>query len=326
MASVYLGGARIFVSIASYRDPQAPDTVKDLFAKADRPESIFAGVLSQVVKGIDDHCLVGHHPNVRQVIIPAKESRGACWARHRIFTTLLHEEEFVLQIDSHSRFDKGWDTKLFRMFEKANDPMAVFSTYPSSFDPYTGYFSPQTYNRFDCQSFDEKLGFPLISSGVRPPSEVPEFPELTPFVSGGCTFTTAKAVRQVPYDPYLYFLGEEINYSIRLWTHGFNIYTPNMPFMYHYYGRSPQRAVHWEDQASVFAELNRVSFARNKHLLNIEKTTDVKALAHIERFGLGRARTLDQWQIASGINIKHRTLSEDAKRGIMRKFDNRIVA
>lgn len=321
---MYLGGARIFVSVASYRDPLAPSTVHDLFAKADRPSNVYVGVLSQVVKELDANCLVGSGNNVREVVIPAQESRGACWARHRIFSTLMHDEDFVLQIDSHSRFDKGWDTKLLKMFEKAGDPKAVFSTYPASFDPITNYFSPQTYNRFDCQSFDERLGFPLITSGVRPPDQIPDYPELTPFIAGGCLFTATSTIRSVPYDPYLYFLGEEINYAIRLWTHGFNIYTPNIPFMYHFYGRSAQRPFHWDDQARVFAELNRVSFERNKHLLGISPTTDAKALLHIEKFSLGRARTLDQWQIASGINIKNRTLTIAAKQGVMKHFDNRI--
>jgi hypothetical protein len=321
---MYLAGAKIFVSMASYRDPQALPTVKDLFNKADNPTRVYVGILTQVVKGLDDHCTVSNIPNVRQVIIDAKESRGACWARHRIFTTLLHDETFVLQIDSHSRFDQGWDTTLLKMFEQTNDVNAVFSTYPSAFNPETNYFSPQTYNRFDCQGFDKSLGFPLITSGVKSPSEIPIKAQLTPFIAGGCLFTTSAIIRRVPYDPYLYFLGEEINYAIRLWTHGYNIYTPNKPFMYHFYGRSPQRSFHWEDQAKVFAELNRVSFERNRHILGITPSKDTKALIHLDKFCLGKQRTLDQWQIASGIDIKNQTLTDDAKKGIMKQFDNRI--
>lgn len=313
------------MSVASYRDPQAPLTVKDLLEKADRPSSISVGVLSQLASGLDDHCKVGSSSNVREVIIPAQESRGACWARHRIFTTLLHDEDFVLQIDSHSRFDPGWDTKLLRMFERTQDPLAVFSTYPSAFNPETNHFSPQTYNRFDCQSFND-MGFPVISSGVIGVGKAPQQAELTPFIAGGCMFTSSKTIRAVPYDPYLYFVGEEINYAIRLWTHGFNIYTPNDPFMYHFYGRSATRSFHWDDQAKIFTELNRISFARNRHLLGIQLTDNTKALEHIDKFALGKARTLDQWQIASGINLKNRTISENARKGIMNRFDNRIMA
>lgn len=322
---MYLGGARIFVSIASYRDPEAPATVRDLFAKADRPSLVTVGILSQADKRLDQACIVESHPNVRQVIISPKESRGACWARHRIFTTLMHDETFVLQIDSHSRFDQGWDTRLRRMFEKTQDPNAVFSTYPSSYNPETGYISPQTYNRFDCQSFND-LGFPIISSGVIAAERGPEVAERTPFIAGGCMFTLTSTVRKVPYDPYLYFLGEELNYAIRLWTNGFNIYSPNEPFMYHFYGKAVTTPFHWTDQAKEFAELNRVSFERNRHVLGIIQSSDAKALKFIENFSLGKVRTLDQWQICSGINIKNKTLTEDAKRGVMKTFDNRIYA
>ncbi|KAK3251917.1 hypothetical protein CYMTET_38765 [Cymbomonas tetramitiformis] len=43
---------RIFVSIASYRDPEALHTIRDLFDKADHPERIFVGVVWQYVNAL----------------------------------------------------------------------------------------------------------------------------------------------------------------------------------------------------------------------------------------------------------------------------------
>src|SRR5580765_4114541 len=47
---------RIFVQIASYRDPECQWTVKDMFEKASNPERISVGIAWQYVIGEDDTC------------------------------------------------------------------------------------------------------------------------------------------------------------------------------------------------------------------------------------------------------------------------------
>jgi hypothetical protein len=47
---------RIFVQIASYRDPECQWTLEDMFEKAANPDRIFAGVVWQFVPREDDHC------------------------------------------------------------------------------------------------------------------------------------------------------------------------------------------------------------------------------------------------------------------------------
>eukprot|EP00658_Telonema_sp_P-2_P049493 TRINITY_DN3764_c0_g1_i4.p1 TRINITY_DN3764_c0_g1~~TRINITY_DN3764_c0_g1_i4.p1 ORF type:complete len:225 (+),score=33.19 TRINITY_DN3764_c0_g1_i4:81-755(+) len=48
-------------------------------------------------------------------------------------------------------------------------------------------------------------------------------------------------------DPYLDYVfdGEEITYSIRMWTHGWDIFSPNENILYHYYGRKKAKRF-WE--------------------------------------------------------------------------------
>ena len=110
----------IFVSIANYRDSETPHTLRDLYAKAAHPERVFVGIFSQTVPGVDDDCLPIDGfppPQVRQLRIDARESLGACWARHRILTELYQDEDYVLQIDSHSRFVEGWDNRCIAMLD-----------------------------------------------------------------------------------------------------------------------------------------------------------------------------------------------------------------
>lgn len=307
------GNQRIFVSIAAYRDTETPHTVRSLLEKADRPHLVRAGILSQVNLPEDNDCRVGSWPNVHETVLDYRESLGACWARNYIWKNLLRDEDFVLQIDSHSRFDKGWDTTLLKMFEGLQDPKAVLTHYPMRYDPKTGVTNDQAYTRFDIQAFNSH-GFPVISSASLPLSVAPAKPALTAFIAGGCMFTRAKTVKDVPYDPYLYFIGEELNYAVRLWTHGYNLYLPNKPFMYHDYGNNRGRRMHWEDVKS-WGEYNRLSVMRNRHLLDLEMATDARALQELTRYGLGKRRTLTEWERFAGLNMRAKIAFEKAKTG-----------
>ncbi len=307
------GKQRIFVSIAAYRDSETPATVRDLLEKADRPHLVRVGVLSQISPKEDAHCKVGTWTNVHECIIDYAESKGACWARSYIWTNFLQDEEFVLQIDSHSRFDKGWDTTLLETFERVQDPMGVLTHYPMRYDPKTQEKSPQMYTRFDVQAFNQH-GFPIISSAALSVHDAPKTPAKTAFIAGGCLFTRGKTIKEVPYDPHLYFQGEEVNYAVRLWTHGHNLYLPNKPFMYHDYGNTRERPLHWQD-VKQWKHMNDLSVMRNRHVLDLGIATNPQALIDVGRYGLGRKRTLSDWERFSGVYLRSQTLHEKAKTG-----------
>ncbi len=74
---------KIFVSIASYRDPECQWTVKELFAKAKQPERIFVGICWQFIASEDqDYFAIETRPEqVRRIDFDALESKGVCWAK-----------------------------------------------------------------------------------------------------------------------------------------------------------------------------------------------------------------------------------------------------
>ena len=49
--------------------------------------------------------------------IPHNETNGTCWARNKI-QTKYNGEDYTLQLDSHHRFVKGWDSKCIRMIKQ----------------------------------------------------------------------------------------------------------------------------------------------------------------------------------------------------------------
>lgn len=295
----------IFVSVANYRDTETPHTISDLFAQATQPERICVGVLSQVVPGEDDDCLAPTHPQVRELRVPASESAGACWARHRILTELRQNEDYVLQIDSHTRFAPGWDERFIAMLQACPSPQAVLTCHPIPYVPPRA-LAPLAIPVTRPKGFNEQ-GILAINSRSIPYAERPALPVPAPFVGAGCIFAPAAAFNEVPYDPHLYFQGEESTLSARLWTHGWDLYAPNDVLLYHDYTQDRGRPKHWRDHRD-WTRINALSFARVRHLLAGEPPADPAALVDIEHYGLGRARSLADFETLAGVDFKARTV------------------
>jgi len=279
----------IFVSIANYRDSETRATVEDLFAQAAWPERLRVGVLSQVVPGQDDDCLAAPHPQVRQVCIHASQSRGVCWARHKLLAEIRDNEEFVLQIDSHSRFSPGWDVRFLEMLAACPSDRPIVSSYPVAYVPPRELTRPLITVNI-AKDFNDKgvlvLKSDTLKYGLRPPSPLP-----AAFVGAGCLFGPAEAFDQVPYDPFLYFHGEEATISARLWTHGWDIFAPNDVLMYHNYTTATPRRRHWDDHPD-WSRMRSRAAQRYDFLLARKTPDDPESLTDIERYGLAHSGTV----------------------------------
>ena len=317
----------IFIQIAAYRDPDLPATLENLLTMAKDPDRLHIGLCLQLDDKDPPHWDTAAFPDHRQlsmVRFAAQESQGACWARHQA-QQFFANETFLLQIDSHMRAVRNWDELLIQTWMECQDPMAVLSVYPN------GFQAPCTLH---CDSlpvmaahhFDDYgiLKFQGISR-YRLPQQQPEQPIPNAFVAGGFLFGPGGIVNLVPYDPKLYFYGEEISLSARLWTHGFNIYCPHRLLLFHLYKSSSddgdRSAQHWADHDGWF-KLNRRSLVRVHALLgSIEQSSlaqlnptmeDVDDLQH---YWLGAERSLDDYQLWAGVNFKDRTISDHALAG-----------
>ena len=292
----------IFVSIASYRDPDCQNTVCDLFEKALYPERINIGICLQIVPDEDKDCLIHteRQQQLRIIEVHASESRGACWARSRV-QELWCNEDYYFQVDSHMRFVAGWDEKLIAMLGKCPGENPVLSTYPLAFTP-PDELAPDNLVTIRPKGFDDE-GVLTQHSWLTSLDKAPAYPSPTPFVSAGMLFTSGGVVNVIPYDPYLYFTGEEITLGARLWTSGWNIYSPNEVIAYHNYIKQTGRPRHWDDKTD-WGNLSKRSRLRVRHILEIETiSNDSSDLVEIERYGLGSVRTLAEYEVFSGLDF-----------------------
>ena len=50
-------------------------------------------------------------------------------------------------------------------------------------------------------------------------------------------FADGKFCKEVLYDPHYLFHGEEINLTVRAFTHGYDLFHPHKPVVYHEYSQ-----------------------------------------------------------------------------------------
>ena len=311
----------IFVQIASYRDVECQHTVKDLFEKAKYPGRVFVGICWQYVKGEDDSCFEVPYPRPEQVRVHEENAltgKGVCWARGLV-QNLWRGEDFTLQIDSHMRFEQDWDELLLGMWRDCEDEKAVLTCYPP------GYTPPDELQRIGvygmaAKPFNEQgvlllQGKPFFAVG----ENLPKKPMNGVFASANMLFGSASIIRDVPYDPNLYFFGDEITLAVRLWTHGYNIFHPNALVIYHDWVRS-RRPTHFGDHKD-WQDMDMRSFARVRHVLGTEISYDTNITQGLDRFGLGAVRSLAQYEAHSGVDFRRKTLAPHALEGVFQRYE-----
>ena len=105
--------SKIFVSIASYRDPELLPTLKNLLENCAEPENLHICIGWQHSEEDKWDTLKKYVKDKRFTIldIDHKDSMGVCWVRSKI-QEYYRDEDYYLQLDSHHRFEKNWDTTL----------------------------------------------------------------------------------------------------------------------------------------------------------------------------------------------------------------------
>jgi hypothetical protein len=305
----------IFVQIASYRDPELVPTIKNLIEQATHPERLKLCIAHQYSEEDEWDNLDQFASDGRFIVIqiPHTESQGVCWARNQI-QQHYNGEDYTLQIDSHHRFVKGWDKEcistLNSLIKKGHKKPLLTSRVP-------GYF-PATYPKgIDENSYGMSIkqwdqGVPLFS--LYNPGKQLE-PTASRFYSGHFAFTLGRFCKEVPHDPLMYFNGEEISIAVRAYTHGYDLFILNKPIAWHDYA-GENRARHWDDNANWGARDNQ-SKSRVRQLLGVNGEVCSPCNKNtFKEYGLGEERTLEQYELYSGIKFRDQTVTNRCQQNI----------
>lgn len=239
----------IFVSVAAFCEPHLQLTVHQLYAKATHPQRIFVGLVDQSEE-LNPEWLSQFpaRKNINYVGLSPVDSRGVSWARAIAFS-LYNDQDYLLQIDSHTLFDAGWDETLIQQVLQLKEIHAkpLISTYPPGFkfDAQGRAVADEPVKSSEIFRIDRDPGSTLAADRavlqfrvVRQQPESIDITHLPGFHVGACfLFTTGNFTQQVPYDPYLYFRGEEQSLSLRAHAKGYQVFHPrhNLIPLYHLY-------------------------------------------------------------------------------------------
>lgn len=312
----------IQIHIASYNDLMLMHTVRSALANATHPERVHFAIFDQQATPIG--WIFEKIPRVRYLCVHPRHSKGACWARSMV-STLYEGQPLIMQVDAHMHFNTNWDVLVEEEFSiiEAVIPKPVMSSYPPAFE-----IEPNG---------DIRLRpLPPGKVLVHIPNEGTEIPEHTPafvfgskwresraplpgiHISGGYFVTHGRFIEEVPYDPMVYFLGEEQSLSVRAYTHGWDIYHPTRLPVFHLYRKEGEVSAsqHWN---SEFARMRK----RSVHDFVRQSDARLRALFYdgenLGPFGFGKVRTLEDYARFSGIDYINRTINWDLYRKALKR-------
>jgi hypothetical protein len=308
---------KIFIQIASYRDPELLPTIRDCINKAKYPERLTFGINWQhdETESLEEFT---NDSRFKIIDVPWNKSKGLCWARSLI-QKLWGGEKYTMQLDSHHRFLQDWDEHLIKMMELTGSPKPIITA-------YAGMYKPSDNSLLNIEPYK------MVASNFTPggtilfrPHMIEEWEKLTApiparFVSGHFFFTLGIHCEEYKYDPNIYFAGDEISLSIRSYTLGYDLYHPHYTVVWHEYTREG-RTKHWTDfnieninkglVDKPWWEMDDSSKRRLRHMLQEEDNN-----IDLGEYGLGTVRSHHDYELYAGINFKLRKLHPNTLKGI----------
>jgi hypothetical protein len=309
----------IFVSIPAYRDRLCMPTIREMYEKADNPNRIFVGACEQrpldsdketgkrikrFHEDIIERCRpdppFAYDANIQVVTISHLAGRGLTYARY-LAGSLYRGEDYFLAIDAHTKFQKGWDTDVIAMLESTPNPSkAVITHYPREIEDFEK--EPDTIDEIIpvlCTAkYDEDVKMPNFQAHFIPQSDA-QRGHKTAFLAGGMYFSKGTVLRDVPLDPGLdfMFVGVELLYAARLWTSGYDLYSPTKNIIFHKYCRKDVPYYHEDLRYNQYDKGNQESLTLTRRVLHFEKP-----FLDNYKYGLGTVRSLDDYYTFAGID------------------------
>jgi glycosyltransferase involved in cell wall biosynthesis len=280
-----------------------------MIENSNNPENLRIGICRQFHPDdkFDDLGEFDNDLRFRVVNVLYTESKGVCWARNQV-QQLYDGEDYTLQIDSHMRFEKGWDDEMIQMIKQLQEKgfdKPLLTGYVSSFDPDN---DPKGRTMVPWRmSFDR-----FIPEGAVffLPESIPNWTELTEpvpsrFYSAHYCFTLGKFSVEVQHDPEFYFHGEEISIAVRAFTHGYDLFHPHKVLIWHEYTRKG-RTKQWDDDKD-WVNKNNLSHKKNRQLFGMDGE---EVTMDFSKYGFGTERTLKDYEIYSGLRFSKRAVQQ----------------
>ena len=300
---------KIFIQIASYRDPELIPTLNSCIENSKYPENLVFSIARQFHPDdkFDDLSEFDNDERFKVINIPHEESKGVCWARN-LTQQQYDGEVYTLQIDSHMRFEKDWDETLIGMVKQLQEigiPKPLLTSYVPSYNPSN---DPDGRVRVPWRmAFDKFIpeGAVFFLPETIPDWEEIEIPVPSRFYSAHFCFTLGEFSNEVQHNPEYYFHGEEISIGVRAFTHGYDLFHPHRVVVWHEYTRNG-RTKQWDDDKEWYKK-NESSHLTNRKLFAMDGLVQD---GHEGPYGFGNVRSLRDYEIYSGLLFEKRSVQD----------------
>ena len=304
----------ILVHLPAYRDPELIPTIKSALENAKYPKRIHFGICRQYHPDDKFDDLSEYKDDKRFKIYEClyTEAKGLPWARAVINEQLLTDEDYICQLDSHHRFAKDWDVTLIEMHNQREKQgyKPILAAYLPLYTPFNdpgGRTMEPWQQQFVCFY---PHGTIFIRPGLLTGWQDMTEPPFSRFLSGHFCFARTEWAREVKHDPDIYFSGEEINLTVRSYTHGYDMFHPHKLVVWHSTMREERAGMlKWDDDAKHGVDWwNKQDYARKKirTLFRAEENPDIDLIG----YDLGTVRTIEDYEKYAGVNFKERKVQK----------------
>ena len=325
------------------------ETLVDLFRKADKPDDIVVSLVEQQVED-EIYCLEAYckalanvdivnrfeyrkdHISVLSSDLAKKQcpridqikvvrvnnsaAKGPPWAR-AMGRHSLGNEEFCLHTSTHASFSVHWDTMARTEWLSANNEFAILSNPPSAIG-----VQGKSVPRLCGVEFLDEEKLPHFEGHADGKVDKLEKPLLSHTWSPGFSFGKCHMEEAAPSDGFLPYVSSNIEAFARyarMWTRGYDVYTPTQNIVFHKVFSNPHK-LEWINtlygQKSLFL---KKGLKRIRSYLEISLAEDESSTEKIDNlgiYGIGKRRSLKEMNRFVGIDLETlKSRSPDASCG-----------
>lgn len=294
---------QIFISIVSFCDTELLPTIASALEQAQYPENITLSIVEQDTDSNQqkiEAIVAAFNAKLIYQYYSVEQTQGVVWARSKAASKLSTEYDYYLQVDSHMRFSMHYDSFLSSTYDHAKNYWGsfVWTAYcPGYKITDDGDILDDTQLQATFAIVDNNFPSKLVGC-IKPMSNSSIYGEESFQISGHFLFGDSSIFINHPFDPYLYWEGEESTYAARLYCSNIKTVSPPRIYLWHKYesdeDSSPTRKRHsekeyWVNQKFMNEKIARLSergLARCESFWNnsLEKPYGVESSEKIYEF------------------------------------------
>jgi hypothetical protein len=135
-------------------------------------------------------------------------------------------------------------------------------------------------------------------------------PPMSRFLSGHFCFARSEWAKEIKHDTDIYFSGEELNLTVRSYTHGYDLFHPHKLVVWHSTMREERSGMlKWDDDYKLGVDwFQKQEYARKK--IRVLLRTEEDPTIDLTGYDLGTVRTLRDFEKYAGFHFKRKAVQK----------------